>query len=166
MANDTISRLFEGEFTGRAVKVEFGEGKNGKPTIRVTMEITSGQRTGTQVQYSANFKTESIKYTKRDLMALGWSGRSVSTLADDVMAAALTVPFSVRIATYDNPETGKTSQWNSVGSIGNAAPPLSPASQDTTRNVDSWFAEVDDVAPSTGRHPNAPGADSDSEAPF
>lgn len=172
--NEPVSRLFEGDFTGKAVKVEFGEGKGGKPAIRVMMEIGSGSRSGTQVPYEANFKPESIKYTKRDLMALGWKGQSVSTLVADVMAAGLTVPFNVRIATYENPETGKTRQWNSVGSIGNAAPPLSAASADTTRNVDSWFAEVDDQ-PSRGgggggdyggysrndSHPNAPGADSD-----
>lgn len=174
--NEPVSRLFEGDFTGKAVKVEFGEGKGGKPAIRVMMEIASGSRSGTQVPYEASFKPESIKYTKRDLMALGWKGQSVSTLVADVMAAGLTVPFNVRIATYENPETGKTRQWNSVGSIGNAAPPLSAASADTTRNVDSWFAEVEDQ-PSRGgggggggygsggggydSHPNAPGADSD-----
>lgn len=128
------------------------------------MEITTGARTGTQVPYEANFKPESIKYTKRDLMALGWQGRTIATLADDIMRAALSVPFQVRIATYENPDTGKTRQWNSVGSIGNAAPPLSAATEQTTRNVDSWFAEVEDGGSSSsggGRHPNAPGNDSD-----
>ena len=44
MANETVSRLFEGDFAGKAVKVEYGEGKGGKPSIRVMMEIGSGQR--------------------------------------------------------------------------------------------------------------------------
>lgn len=164
MSNDSLPRFFEGDFTGKAVKVEYGEGKGGKPTIRVTMTISEGQRAGTQVPYDANMKSESIKYTKRDLMALGWQGRSVSTLADDVIKAGLTVPFQVRVATYDNPETGKTRQWLSVGAIGNAAPPLSAATEQTTKNVDSWFAEVDEGGgnrQSYGGHPNAPGADSD-----
>jgi hypothetical protein len=172
MSNDSLPRLFEGDFTGKAIKVEYGEGKGGKPSIRVTMEIGEGPRRGTQVQYEANMKAESIKYTKRDLMALGWQGKSVATLVDDITKAALVVPFSTRIATYENPETGKTRQWNSVGSIGNAAPPLSAPTQDTTRNVDNWFAEVDDVpgngggagqSRGYGGHPNAPGSD---ENPF
>jgi hypothetical protein len=163
MTADSLPRFFEGDFTGKAAKVEYGEGKNGKPTIRVTMEIVEGPRRGTQVPYDANLKQESIKYTKRDLMALGWKGQSVATLPADVMAAGLTVPFQVRIAEYTNPETGKTRTWNSVGSIGNAAPPLSAATQDTTRNVDSWFAEVDEQPQQRGYggHPNAPDADSD-----
>lgn len=151
--NDSLPRLFEGDFTGKAVKVEYGEGKNGKPTIRVTMQIESGQRSGTQVVYSANFKPESIKYTKRDLMALGWKGQTVASLADDVARAALIVPFNVRIASYDNPDTGKTSQWNSVGSIGNAAPPLSAASSQTTKSVDSWFNEAEEHGGAGGNEP-------------
>jgi hypothetical protein len=158
MSNDTMSRFFEGDFVGKAVKVEYGEGKNGKPAIRVMMEILEGPRRGIQVPYDANFKQESIKYTMRDLMALGWKGKTVASLVDDVIGAALIVPFSVRIATYDNQETGKTRQWNSVGSIGNFAPLLAAPTTTTTRNVDSWFSESDE---SSNGHPNAPGVRGD-----
>lgn len=165
MSNETLPRLFEGEFTGRCIKAEYGTGKNDKPSARALMEITEGPRKGTQVPYEANFKAESIKYTKRDLMALGWSGRTIATYVEDVTKANKTVTFQVRIAEYTNPETGKFRQWLSVGSIGNAAPPLSAPTQTTTRSVDSWFAEVDDSG-----HPNAPGSSydtgTDSDAPF
>lgn len=154
--------LFEGDFRGKAVKAEFGtDAKNGKPAVRVTMEIGEGPRSGIQVPYNGNFKTESIRYTKRDLMALGWQGKTIGTLVDDVMKAAKVVPFKVRIATYTNPETGKTSEWISVGSIGYEAPPLAAPTHQLTANVDSWFAEVDEAPAGNGRHPNAPGPDSD-----
>lgn len=156
-----MSNLFEGDFIGKAVKAEFGsDARNGKPKVRVTMEITEGPRAGTQVPYEGNFKQESIAYTKRDLVALGWQGKTMATFVSDVMGAARIVPFQVRTATYENPDTGKVRQWNSVGNIGYAAPPLKAADPTLTRDVDGWFNEVD--GPSTGnggRHPNAPGND-------
>lgn len=155
-----MSNLFEGDFRGKAVKAEFGtDAKSGKPAVRVTMEITEGERAGTQVNYNGNFKQESIRYTKRDLMALGWQGKSIGTFVDDVMKAAKVVPFKTRIARYENPETGKVSEWTSVGSIGYEAPPLAAPTKQITANVDSWFAEADDDG--NGSHPNASGRDND-----
>lgn len=159
-----MSNLFEGDFRGKAVKAEYGtDTKSGKPAVRVTMEIGEGPKAGIQVPYNGNFKAESIRYTKRDLMALGWQGKTIGTFVDDVMKAAKVVPFKVRIARYDNPETGKVSEWISVGSIGYEAPPLAAATNQLTANVDSWFNEADEAPSGNGKHPNAPGAE---DAPF
>ena len=151
-----MSNLFEGDFRGKAVKAEFGTDKGGKPSVRVTIEITEGERAGTQVNYSGSFKPESIRYTKRDLIALGWKGKSMSTFVQDVMSDVKTVPFKTRIARYENRETGKVSEWTSVGSIGYEAPPLAAATNQITKNVDQWFAEADDAQSGGGSDEPAP----------
>ena len=139
-----MSNLFEGDFHGKAIKAEYGTDKGGKPQVRVMLEITTeGERKGTRVPYSGNFKAESIKYTKRDLLALGWAGKTISTFVADVMVAPKVVPFQVRIADWTDPETGKRKQWLTAGSIGYEVPPLNAATNDMTKNVDSWFAELD-----------------------
>jgi hypothetical protein len=155
----SLPRLFEGDFSGKIVRGEYGTGNNGKPSARVVLEIADGPRVGTQVTYEANFKAESIKYTKRDLIAAGWQGKTMATFVDDIARRAGTVvPFNVRIASYTNPETGKLREWNSVGSIGNVAPPLSAPTSAMTQNVDSWFAEVEE--------PQAQRATADETIPF
>lgn len=140
--------LFEGDFHGKTIRADYGTDKSGKPQLRVTLEITTeGERKGTQVQYSGSFKQESIKYTKRDMLALGWSGQSVATFVDDVLGAAAegkTVPFQVRIAEWTDPKTGKLKRWLAAGSIGYEAPPLNAPTDDMNRRVDQWFAEDDD----------------------
>lgn len=161
-----MSALFEGDFSGRVTKADYGTDKGGKPQIRVTLEITTeGERRGVQVQYSGNFKQESIKYTKRDMLALGWRGKTIGTFVDDVLDASeagKVVPFQVRIAEWEDPNTGKLKRWLAAGSIGYEAPPLNAPTDDMTARVDSWFAEVDEPGERRGnQHPNAPGPDSD-----
>lgn len=167
MTTTALSRLFEGDFMGRIIRAEYGtSGRDNKPAARIVFEIAEGPRTGTQVTYQANFKQESIKYTKRDLLAAGWKGKTMASFVDDITArVGTTVPINVRIASYQNRDTGKTQEWNSVGSIGNTAPPLAAPTADLTRNVDSWFAEVDD-GNGNGSHPNAPGSSYDKDIPF
>lgn len=155
-----MSNLFEGDFVGKAVKVEFGPDKNGKLKLRVTMEITEGPRAGTQVPYEGSFGKEYIGYTKRDLMALGWKGKTSGTIVSDVMADPKAVPFQTRIAEKRYEDTGKVSQWTSVRSIGFAAPPLGQADQQHIKDVDSWFNDAGDQPQ---QHPNAPG---NGRAPF
>jgi hypothetical protein len=143
-----MAALFEGDFHGRAIKAEYGTKKNGTPQCRVVLEITSkGEGKGCHVQWAGNFKSESIKYTKRDMVALGWQGKTVGTFVDDVMADPKEVPFQVRIAEWTDPATGKLKRWLSAGSIGYEPMPLNAPTSDTTRSVDSWFAEAGDVRP-------------------
>lgn len=142
-----MSALFEGDFQGKVTKAEFGTDKNGKPQLRATIEIvTEGERKGVSVGYSGNFKTkDASKYTRRDMIALGWKGNSASTFVSDVMTASqggLTFPFSVRTAEWID-SNGKLKRWNSASNIGYQAPPLNAADSDTVRQVDSWLAEAD-----------------------
>lgn len=141
MANN----LFEGDVHGRAIKAEYGTDKSGKPQCRAVLEITTeGERTGTHVQWSGNFKQDSIKYTRRDMLALGWEGKTIESFVGDVLAKKIIVPFQVRIAEWTDPKTGKLKKWLSAGSIGWEAPPLNKPTQDTTSQVDGWFASAAD----------------------
>lgn len=151
-----MSNLFEGDFRGKAVKAEFGPDKNGKLKLRIVLEITEGPRTGTQVPYEGSFGKEYIGYTKRDLIALGWQGKTSGTIVSDVLADPKVVPFQTRIAEKRYEDTGKVSQWTSVRSIGFEAPPLKPAEAHHIKDVDSWFNEASD-SPQQSQHPNAPG---------
>lgn len=162
MTMQSLPRLFDGDFVGKIIGAEYGTGTNGKPSARVILEIAEGPRSGTRVTYEANFKKESIKYTKRNLMAAGWQGKSMDTLASDVgERGGYTVPFRIRIAEYLVPGTGKLRQWNSVDSIGDFVPALSTATMEMTKDVDSWFAAVDDdAAIGNGRRGN------DDDLPF
>jgi hypothetical protein len=157
-----MSDLFEGEFKGKAVDVEFGANpKNGKPCIRLKMEITDGQRAGTRLPYEGKLDERNIRYTKSSMVALGWQGKDVRTFVDDVTKAAKVVSFSARIATWDPQDGRPVRQWTSVGSIGFAAAPLSKLESDKVADVNQWFAEVPDDSGGQGN-----GAPADDSIPF
>ena len=163
-SNQPLPRLFEGDFLGKPVKVEYGMGKGNKPSARITMRIVEGPRGGTDIVYEANFKPDSIKYAKRDMMAVGWQGKSMNTFVADVnqfITSDATVQFNVRIASYTSPETGKTREWNSVGGIGYVAAPLQAPTADLTQRIDQWFADAEAAGGDGSGPPNAPGNDAD-----
>ncbi len=132
---------------GRAVGPEVGA-KNGKPIIRIEMEIAEGDLKGRRVTFEGQLGEKNIPFTKRAMLAVGWKGKSVSTFVDDVKAADLTVPFKVEIASWQPTDGRPLQQWSSVRSIGTGAKPLDALDKDKVKDVDKWFAEVPD-GPST-----------------
>jgi hypothetical protein len=135
--------LFEGDCKGKAVDVEIGPDKNGKARVRWNMLVTEGPHAGKKASYSGKLDAEHIKYTKRDMMAIGWKGKdAVGTFVSDVKAADLTVPFTAEIASNTYEDTGKTSQWTSARSIGFTTAPLGTFDKDKAKDVNSWFDEV------------------------
>ncbi len=139
--------MIEGQFHGKATKAEVGANKDNKPVIRAQLEVTEGEHKGKRFNYEGNLKQESIKFTKRDMVALGWTGTDVTTFVDDVTKAATAgkvVPFEVTIATWNKPD-GTIKQWESVRSIGYSAPPLNALDKDKAKDVNSWFADAGDV---------------------
>ena len=134
----------EGEFLAKAVKPELGADKNNKPKVRIEFEIVEGPHAGKRVPYDGKLDPKNIKYTKRNMVAVGWQGKTAGTFVDDVLKAAVVVPITVKIVTWTNPE-GRTSTWSAVDRIGgSAAPPLAALDREKLRDVDSWFAEVDE----------------------
>lgn len=140
--------LIEGTFQGKLVSgtAKIGDRK-GKTLAVAQLEVTEGDHKGKRFNYEGGLHAEGIKYTKRDLMALGWKGQTIKSLELDTEAAlkaGLTVPFVVEIARWEKPD-GTVKEWNAVRSIGNSAPTLDAIDGDKQRNVDRWFAEAGDV---------------------
>lgn len=138
------TNLFEGEFTGNAVKPEFGT-KKGRPSIRIEMEVGEGDKKGRRAAYEGQLDEKNIKYTKRAMLAVGWKGVTVATFVADVTAANLTVPFKVEIVSWDPKDGRPVQEWSSVKYIGSGAKPLDAIEPDKIKDVDKWFAEAGDV---------------------
>jgi hypothetical protein len=149
------------EYTGTPVSAEYGPNlKNGKPEAKLIMEIVEGDLKGLKVPYKANFKdTKAVGYSKRDMKAAGWQGKTIATFVADIAAAhkaGLKVKFKARLASHKR-DDGTMSEWWTVGAIGIGEAPLGAPTNDMTKNVDSWFAEADE--PRTART-------DDSDLPF
>lgn len=147
-----IEGTFQGKLVGGTAKV--GDRK-GKVLAVAQLEVTEGEHKGKRFNYEGGLHPEGIKYTKRDLLALGWKGETIKSLTHDTdaaLAGGLVVPFVVEIARWEKPEGG-VKEWNAVRSIGYSAPPLNDLDADKQRNVDKWFAEAGDAgapAPANG----------------
>jgi hypothetical protein len=152
-----MSNLFEGEgFIGRVRDAQVGK-YNGKIRVSANFEIVDGPYKGRRIQYDGKTDPENLFYTKRDMVAMGWKGKSQSTFAKDVEDAGLTLEFSVRIASFNG------RQWLSVGRIG-AALQLQPLDRDEASELDRYFSEVPDQQP--GRGGDEPPHAADSGMPF
>jgi hypothetical protein len=132
--------LFSGSFTGKAVKAELGSNKQGKPTVRWEMEVVEGEHKGKRAQYSGKFDAQNIKFTKRDMMSIGWQGKDAATFVEDVTKASAIVPFEAEIVEFDRAD-GSKSSWTAARMTGGA--PLAPLDRSKLSEVNQWFAEAD-----------------------
>lgn len=140
-------QLFNGNCIGRPVNVEFGADNNKKPRVRWEMEATDGEHRGKRASYSGKLDPDNIKWTKRDMIAIGWKGKDVRTFLDDVKAQTGTVPFIAEVARFER-DDGTVSEWTSAKMTG--ALPLAALDADKVANVNKWFADAGDVAPANG----------------
>ena len=135
--------LFEGSnLPGRPINVEFGADAQNRPRVRWNMEVVEGEHKGKIANYSGKLDPDNIKWTKRDMIAIGWKGLDVRTFVEDVKAANRVVPFTAEIAEYNG------RQWTSAKMTG--AAPLGQLDNEKVADVNKWFAEAGDVAPSNG----------------
>lgn len=149
-----MAALFEGNCNGKAVNVEFGADGNGKPRVRWEMEVVDGPHAGKRARYSGKLDLDAIKYTKRDMMTIGWKGQDVRTFVSDVAKAALVVPFTAEIARFER--DGKVNEWTSAKFAGSAKP-LGELDADKVASVNRWFSEVPSEQPATpGPDPDLP----------
>lgn len=138
--------LFEAkELMGRAVNVEIGADGNGHPRARWDMEIVEGEHKGKIAKYSGKLNPDNVKWTKRDMVTIGWDGKKAATFVDDVKKANKIVPFEAQIASHNG------NQWVSA-KFGGAAP-LAPLDSDKERELDRAFAEAGDVGGGESRVP-------------
>lgn len=146
--------LFEGNCIGRVVNPEFGGDKQNRPRVRWEMEVTEGPHAGKRATYSGKLDPDNIKWTKRDMIAIGWKGVDVRTFVDDVKANTRPIPFVAEIASWED------RQWTSAKMTG--ALPLATLDKDKVADVNQWFKEAGDVAPTS----NGAGGGSESDIPF
>lgn len=145
-----MSSLIEGNFQAKPVSAELGNNKKGAPELRVEFEIAEGANAGRKVSYSGLFNEKSTKYTKQAMLAMGWQGKDVRTAVDDIMKSPKVVPIEVQIARWENPDTGKVSEWSAVRNVGRFREPLKPLANNDVKDVNQWLADVGDVgAPAT-----------------
>ena len=126
----------EGNYQGQAVGYEFGNEPGKGPTVKITMKVTEGPYAGQTAQFKNGFGAKAVRYTKRALLALGWSGKDIATAKDEIIAAKRIVPMQINIAEFDG------RQWSSVRSIGAFGKPLEPVDNSTMKDVNQWLAEA------------------------
>jgi hypothetical protein len=137
-----MSSLFEAKnLKGRAVNVEIGV-SGGRTRARWDMEIVEGEHKGRIAKYSGKMDPDNIKWTKRDMMLIGWQGQKSATFVSDVKKANKVVEFEAQIARNGD------SEWVSARFGG--ATPLAALDSDKERELDRMFAEVPDETPSSG----------------
>lgn len=130
--------LFEGKgLIGRAINVEIGADSQGRRRARWTMEVTQGEHKGSIAAYSGKLDPDNIKYTKRDMMAIGWNGVKSATFVSDVESKKLEVPFDAEIVEFNG------STW--VAAKFGGAAPLAQLDKDAEREVDRLFDQAGDV---------------------
>lgn len=141
--------LIEGNFQAKPVSAEFGTNKRGAAELAIEFEIVDGLSAGRKVAYSGLFGEKSAKYTKQAMIALGWSGKDAATAVADIMGAAKVVPIEVQIARWENPTTGKVSEWSTVRNVGRFKEPLKPLAGNDLKDVNQWLKEAggDDSIP-------------------
>lgn len=133
-----MSALFEGQgLKGRATNVEIGVDKQGRARVRWDMVITEGEFKGRVAKYSGKLDADNIKYTKRDMVAIGWRGEKSSTFVADVEKANLVVEFDAEIAEHNG------RQWVSARFGGGA--PLNALDNDKERELDRLFSQAGPV---------------------
>jgi hypothetical protein len=144
-----MSQLFSAKgVMGRAVDAEIGLDSQGRKRARWTMEITQGEHKGKTAAYSGKLDPDNIKWTMKDMKAIGWKGERSATFVSDVETAKLEVPFDAEIAEYN----GNT--WVSA-KFGGAAP-LAPLDKDSEREIDKLFAQAGEGESRNGNSSSVP----------
>lgn len=134
--------LIEGNFQAKPVTAELGINKKGAPELSVEFEIADGPSAGRKVAYSGLFGEKSTKYTKQAMLAMGWQGKDVKTAVDDILGQKKVVPIEVQIARWENPQTGKVSEWSTVRNVGRFKEPLKPLGGSDLKDVNQWLEEA------------------------
>jgi hypothetical protein len=140
--------MIQGQFYGKLVKGTAKiAGRNGKTLAFAELEVIEGEHKGKRFNYEGKLDEKGIKYTKRDLMALGWKGQKSATITADCDAAlegGLVVPFEVEVARWNKPDGG-VKEWETIRSIGRAPMKLDELDAQKLADVDGWFADAGPV---------------------
>ena len=143
-----------GIYKGKAVlegnrKIEVAKVK-GALRVRGDIVIVGGEFDGLTASYSGKLDEKSIRWTKRDLMALGWQGKTLRSLDGDLARANTIADVEIELAHYND------RQWWSVRSIGYVPASKEEVTSDDIDKMDGWFGEAASPAPSNGAGDDIP----------
>lgn len=144
--------LIQGNFMGKATKVDLNKNKKGQTELKIDVEIVGGDHNGRRLPYSGLFTDKAVKYTRRAMIELGWNGKALpvdpkaaqAALSSQILDAAKAVPIEVTIASWTNPETGELREWSTVRNIGTYQAPIVPPEKSDIVDMNKWLAEADD----------------------
>jgi hypothetical protein len=150
--------LIQGNFVGKAVKVDLNKNKKNQPELKIEFEIVEGVNVGRRLPYSGLYTDKAIKYTRRAMIELGWDGKPLPTdpkeaqahLARQILGAAKAVPIEVTIASWTNPETGEPREWSTVRNVGAYQAPIVPPDRSDIVDMNKWLEDAgkgDDAIP-------------------
>ncbi len=95
--------------------------------------------------YDGPLEGDNLKFTKRDLIAFGWHGKSSATMENDIVGGAKRVPFRVEHIKYRKPDKQGNDRYFAVmKDIGKAEMPEHMVMSDAQRaSLDDALAAAD-----------------------
>lgn len=114
--------------------------ENGTVIAKVEFEILEGPDVGQRITYNGLVTQKSGPYVTKDLLAVGWKGKTLKTLAADVDATHVTVGIEIQ---HKQTKDGNRT-FPVVRSIGRAPKEVVPASTDDITNADMMLGAPGD----------------------
>jgi hypothetical protein len=120
----------------------FGEDDKGSPNVQINVKIDDGPSKGQACTYEDQINAKSALYVGRSCKAVGWKGRSLTTLRDDCAAwiAATGGKSTVEIKHIVRKSDG--SIWDKVNAIGRGPRVLHAATDERLADADAAMREA------------------------
>lgn len=142
--------LIQGNFIGKAVRVDLSKNKKQQPELKIDFELVGGEHAGRKLPYSGLFTDKAVKYTRRAMLELGWDGKPLPTdpkeaqasLSKQILGAAKSVPVEVTVASWKNPDTDELREWSTVRNVGTYTPPIVPPERSDIVDMNRWLADA------------------------
>lgn len=165
----------EGIFPCIVLGANFGDDDRGSPQVQINVRIDDGPNKGQSCTYEEQVNTKSALYLGRSCTAVGWQGRDLRTLKDDVSkwiektGGKTTVEIRhlemKRGKQYDrwvtDGQQGPAPVWDKVNSIGRGPRVLKEPSSDNLNDANEAMRAA--MAADTGEDVNHA---SDDRIPF
>lgn len=123
-----------------------GENEKRMPIVRVNVRLTGGPDAGKLDTYDKRIDGgKGTPYVARSLKAIGWQGRTLATLAEDVKAwvARTGGKTTCEIKHWEVKNGARAGElYASIDSLGSGRAPLGDMSRDTMRDADEALARA------------------------
>lgn len=138
--------LAEGIYPCVVTSASYGEDDKQQITIQVNLTFTDGPNKGRFATYSDQVNTKSALYISRSLKTIGWQGKSLKTLAEDVTAfiaspaAGKTTAEVKHILIKNGKRAGEI--WDKVNSLGRGPRALKAPTHGNLADAESALADA------------------------